>query len=71
LGAALLCAVGYWTLSDVMFKGSGILAVFIGDRGLEGLGIGMKIIYYFVIGLALFLSGLIMFTQERRRPSVL
>jgi len=31
-----------------------------------GLGIGMKAIYYFLIGLALFLSGLIIFLRRRQ-----
>jgi hypothetical protein len=48
--------------------GKSILLVFFGDRSGEviGLGIGMKIIYYLLIGLALFFSGLITLLRRRQ-----
>jgi hypothetical protein len=68
LGAAFLCVVAYWTWFDVIIGGKSFLLVFFGDRGLEGLGIGMKVSYYFVIGLALLLFGIVMSIRRLRRP---
>ena len=68
-GSIVLAWVGWMTLYDMTMWGKDIALIFFGSRTGEAisLGIGMKVIYYLVIGLALLLSGLLTFL--RRRPS--
>jgi hypothetical protein len=66
-GLIILVWVGWLTWYDMTTWGKDIARIFFGSRTGEAisLGIGIKVIYYFSIGLALFLLGL--FTFFRRR----
>lgn len=67
-GSTILAWVGWLTWYDkTMGKGLGL--IFFGSRAGEtiSLGIGMKVIYYFLIGLALLLSGSVILLRRRRR----
>jgi len=67
-GSIILAWVGWLTWSDMTVWGKDIALIFFGSRTGEtiSLGIGMKIIHYFLIGLALLLSGLLTFLRRRR-----
>jgi len=66
-GSIILAWVLWLTWYDMTSWGKGIALIFFGSRTGEAisLGIGMKVIYYFLIGLTLLLSGLV--TSLRRR----
>jgi len=66
-GLIILAWVGWLTWCDMTTWGKDIAQIFFGSRTGEaiGLGIGMKVIYYFSIGLALFLLGLFTFLRRR------
>jgi len=68
-GSIILVWVGWLTWHDITTWGKDIALVFFESRTGEAisLGIGMKLIYYFLAGLALFLSGLIIFLQRRSK----
>lgn len=67
-GSIILGWVGWLTWYDVTRWSKDVALVFFGSRTGDaiGLGIGMKVIYYFLIGLALFLSGLLTFLRTKR-----
>jgi len=67
-GSIILAWVGYLTGYDMTTWGKDIGLIFFGSRTGEAisLGIGIKVIHYFLIGLGLLLSGLLTFL---RRPS--
>jgi len=73
-GSAILASIGGLTLYEMTVLGKSIMPIFLGSRAGEtvSLGIGMRIIHYFLIGLALLLSGIIVFAreraQEKKRP---
>jgi hypothetical protein len=66
-GLIILAWVGWLTWYDTTTWGKDIAQIFFGSRTGEAisLGIGMKVIYYFSIGLALFLLGLFTFLRRR------
>jgi len=67
-GAITLVWVGQLVWNDITVWGKDIALIFLGSRTGENisLGIGMKVIHYFFIGLALLLPGLVMFLRRRR-----
>jgi len=66
-GLFILAWVGWLTWHDMTTWGKDIAQTFFGSRTGEAisLGIGMKVIYYFSAGLALFLLGLFTFLRRR------
>ena len=66
-GSIILAWVGYLTWYDMTWWSKDIALIFFGSRTGEALslGIGMKVIHYFLIGLALLLSGLLTFLRKR------
>jgi len=68
-GSIILALVGWLTWNDMTSWGKDIALIFFGSRTGEAisLGIGMKVIYYFLIGLTLLLSGLLTFLQRRSK----
>jgi len=70
IGSILLTEVAWVTFYDMTLWGKDIAVIFLGSRTGEAisLGIGIKIIHHFLIGLASFLSG--MLTYLRRRSKV-
>jgi len=66
-GLVALAWVGWLTWHDVTMRGKDIARIFFGSRIGEAisLGIGMKVIHYFLIGLALLLSGLVTLLRGR------
>ena len=70
-GSAILAWVGWLIWHDVTVWGKDITLIFFGSRTGEPicLGIGMKVIYYFLISLTLLFSGL--FTSLRRRSQTI
>jgi hypothetical protein len=69
IGLILVIQVVWITFYDVIIWGKDLTQIFLGSRIGEpiSLGIGMKIIYYFLIGVALLLSGLLVFLRKRSR----
>jgi len=67
-GSIILAWVGWLTWYDITVWSKDIVVIFFGSRTGEAisLGIGMKVIYYFLIGLALLLSGLLTFLRRKR-----
>jgi hypothetical protein len=67
-GSIILAWIGWLVWSDITTWNKEIALIFFGSRTGEliSLGIGMKVIHYFLIGLALLLSGLIAFLRTRR-----
>ncbi len=68
-GSFILVWVGYLTWSDMTSLGKEVALIFFGSRTGEAisLGIGMRVIYYFLIGLALLLLGLLTFLRRRSK----
>ena len=66
-GLIILALVSCLTCYEMTMWGKDITLIFFGSRTGEtiSLGIGMKVIYYFLIGLALFHSGLLTFLRRR------
>jgi hypothetical protein len=66
-GSTILAWIGWQTWHDMTTLGKSIILIFFSSREGEtiSLGIGMRIIYYFLISLALLLSGLIMLVRKR------
>ena len=67
LGLAILAGIAWLAWFDSTSWGKDITLILFGSRAGEAvsLGIGMKIIHYFVIGSALLLSGSIIFLRRR------
>jgi len=67
-GSIILAWVGWLTWYDMTMWGKDIALIFFVSRTGEAisLGIGMKVIYYFLIGLSLLLTGLLTFLLRRR-----
>jgi len=72
-GSIILAWVGWLTWYDATTWGKSLALIFFGSRTGEAmsLGIGMKAIYYILIGSALVLSGSYAFFQERRRKVII
>ena len=68
-GSAILAWIGWLIWHDVTVWGKDIALIFFGSRTGEPicLGIGMKVIYYFLIGLTLLFSGLFTFLRRRNQ----
>jgi len=68
-GSAILVWVGWLTWQDMTTWGKDINLILFGSRIGEAidLGIGMKLIYYLLIGLLLLILGLIPFPRRRRK----
>jgi len=68
-GSAILAWVGWLTWYDITTWSKSLALIFFGSRTSEAisLGIGMKVIYYLLIGSALLLSGIFAFLRKRRR----
>ena len=66
-GLIILAWIGWLTWYDMTTWGKDVAQIFFGSRTGEAisLGIGMKVIYYFSIGLALFLSGSFTFIRKQ------
>jgi hypothetical protein len=66
-GSAILAWISWLTWYDMTTYGKDIKAIFFGSRTGEAisLGIDMKVIYYFLIGLALVVSGLVTLGAKR------
>jgi len=71
-GSIILAWVGWLTWYDVTSQGKDLALIFFGSRTGEAisLGIGMTVIHYFVIGLALLLSGLLTFLRRHLPKNV-
>lgn len=69
LGAFTLAWVSQLTLHDMLTWGKDIALIFFSSRKAERmfptLGIDMRVIHYFVLGLTLFLSGTLLFLRRR------
>ncbi|MGD9130326.1 MAG: hypothetical protein PVH73_01970 [Candidatus Bathyarchaeota archaeon] len=68
-GLIILVWVGWLTWYDMTVWSKNIVTIFLGSRVGEAisLGIGMKLIYYLLIGLASFLSGLVTYIRSNMR----
>jgi len=68
-GSAILAWIGWLIWHDVTVWGKDIALIFFGSRTGEPicLGIGMKVIYYFLIGLTLFILGLVISFLRREK----
>ncbi len=75
LGSFTLAWVGQLTLHDMLTWGKDITRIFFSSRTAEymfpTLGIDMRVIHYFLIGLALLLLGLVMFRTRPRESKCL
>jgi len=72
LGLITLAFVGWLTWYDITTWSKSLALIFFGSRTGEAIsiGIGMRVIYYLLIGSALFLPGILMFFRKRRRAHV-
>lgn len=72
-GSITLAWVGQLTWYDITVWGKNIALIFFGSRTGENisLGIGMKVIHYFLIGLTLLLSGLLVFLRRQIKAAKL
>lgn len=70
-GLTILAWVGWLTWYDMTTWSKDVILIFFGSRTGEAvsLGIGMIVIYYFVAGIALLLSGLINLLRKRRHQT--
>jgi len=68
-GSIILAWVGWLTWYDTTKWGKSLALIFFGSRTGEAINleIGMKVIYYLLIGSALLLSGIFTFLRKRRR----
>jgi hypothetical protein len=68
IGVSILALVAWITWTDISFWGKDIALIFFGSRTAEAisLGIGMKLIHYFLIGLALFITGLLAYLRRSK-----
>jgi len=67
IGTCTLIWIGWLTWYDITTWSKSLALIFFGSRTGEAisLGIGMKVIHYFLMGVALFLSGVSMLFQKR------
>ena len=67
-GSVILALIGWLIVYDMTVWGKDISLIFFGSRTGEAisLGIGVKVIHYFVLGLALLFSGFIIFLRSKR-----
>jgi len=72
LGSIILAWVGWLTWYDITAWSKSLAFIFFGSRTGEAisLGVGMRVIHYLLVGSALFLSGMLMFSRKRRRAHV-
>jgi hypothetical protein len=72
-GSIILAWVGWLTWYDTTAWGKDVSLIFFGSRTGQAisLGIGMKVIHYFLIGLTLLLSGLITFLRRQSKDAKL
>jgi len=70
-GVFVLALVGWVTWNDITFWNKDIGTIFFGSRTGEaiGLGIGMAVIHYFLIGVSLLAAGLVLFLRNRIMPT--
>jgi len=68
LGSTILVWVGWLTWYDITTWNKDLILIFFSSRTGEtiSLGIGMRVIYYFLLGLALLVCGLMIFLRRRR-----
>jgi len=68
-GSIILAWIGWLTWYDMTSRGKDIALIFFGSRTGEAisLGIGMRVIHYFLISLALLFSGLLIFLRRRSK----
>jgi uncharacterized protein YuzE len=68
-GLLILAQVAWITWYDITVWSKDIVRIFLGSRTGEtiSLGIGMKIIHYFILGLAFFLSGILAYLRNRSK----
>jgi len=71
LGSLILIWIGYLTYQDIVVWNKNLDTIFFASRTGEpiGLGIGMKLVYYLVIGLILLFSGLLLYLQKKREET--
>jgi len=71
IGSIILVWVGALTFYDMAVWGKDISVIFFGSRAGEALslGLGVKVIHYFVLGLALLFSGFIIFLRSKLEES--
>ena len=69
IGLVILAQVAWITWYDITVWSKDIVQIFLGSRIGEAisLGIGMKIIHYFILGLAFFLSGILTYLRNRSK----
>jgi len=69
IGSVILAQVAWISYYDITVWSKDITQIFLGSRAGEAisLGIGMRIIHYFILGLASFTSGILMYLRNRRR----
>ncbi len=67
LGSIILVWIGWLACYDMTMWGKDIAFIFFGSRTGEAisLGIGMRLMYYFLLGLVLLLFGLLTFLRRR------
>jgi len=67
-GSAILTWISWLTYNDITAWNKDLALTFFGSRAGEAisLGIGMRVIYYFLIGLALLFSGVIILVRRRQ-----
>lgn len=68
LGSVIISGVGWIVWYDVTSWDKGMSLIFFGSRTGEAisLGIGVKVIHYFIVGSVSLLTGLLMFIRRRR-----
>ncbi|KPV63947.1 MAG: hypothetical protein AOA66_0526 [Candidatus Bathyarchaeota archaeon BA2] len=73
LGSIILAWVGWLAWYDMTSWGKDIALIFFGSRTGEAisLGIGVKVIHYFLVGLALLLLGLFRFLRRQSKATKL
>jgi hypothetical protein len=66
-GILILIWIGYLTWNDISYWQKGLDTILFGSRTGEniGLGIGMLVVHYYLIGISLFISGLILNFKNR------
>ena len=72
LGSIILAWVGWLTWHDITTWSKSLTLIFFGSRAGEvvSLGIDLRAIHYLLIGLALFLAGIVVFFRRRRHMHV-
>jgi len=67
-GSVILALIGWLIVYDITVWGKDISLIFFGSRTGEAmsLGVGVKVIHYFIVGLVLLFSGLVIFLRSKR-----